>query len=145
MFLFIYCTGRFNRYYLSIRTTLDQLRIFIEVAERGHMTRAAEALGLKSKSAASAAITTLEACYQTKLFDRVGRGIQLTETGRIFCARHAPCSTALRWRVRYCRIAPASPPARSPSQPARRLRRTGCPAGSRPSMPRNFFEFASVS
>jgi DNA-binding transcriptional LysR family regulator len=26
----------------------------------------------------------LEACYQTKLFDRVGRGIQLTETGRKF-------------------------------------------------------------
>src|SRR3972149_5470918 len=63
--------------------TLDQLRIFIEVAERGHVTRAAEALGM-SQSAVSAAIATLEACYQTKLFDRVGRGIQLTETGRIF-------------------------------------------------------------
>lgn len=63
--------------------TLDQLRIFLEVAERGHVTRAAEALGM-SQSAASAAIATLEACYQTKLFDRVGRGIQLTETGRIF-------------------------------------------------------------
>lgn len=63
--------------------TLDQLRIFVEVAERGHMTRAAEALGL-SQSAASAAIATLEASYQIKLFDRVGRGIQLTESGRIF-------------------------------------------------------------
>lgn len=37
-----------------------------------------------SQSAASAAISTLEARYQTKLFDRVGRGIQLTETGRKF-------------------------------------------------------------
>lgn len=63
--------------------TLDQLRIFLEVAERGHVTRAAEALGM-SQSAASAAISTLEARYQTKLFDRVGRGIQLTETGRKF-------------------------------------------------------------
>jgi len=63
--------------------TLDQLRIFLEVAERGHVTRAAEALGM-SQSAASAAIATLEASYQTKLFDRVGRGIQLTETGRKF-------------------------------------------------------------
>jgi DNA-binding transcriptional LysR family regulator len=63
--------------------TLDQLRIFLEVAERGHMTRAAEALGM-SQSAASSAIATLEACYQTKLFDRVGRGIQLTDTGRKF-------------------------------------------------------------
>jgi len=63
--------------------TLDQLRIFVEVAERGHVTRAAEALGM-SQSAASAAIATLEDSYQTKLFDRVGRGIQLTETGRLF-------------------------------------------------------------
>jgi DNA-binding transcriptional LysR family regulator len=63
--------------------TLDQLRIFLEVAERGHVTRAAEALGM-SQSATSAAIATLEASYQIKLFDRVGRGIQLTETGRKF-------------------------------------------------------------
>lgn len=63
--------------------TFDQLRIFIEVAERGHVTRAAEALGM-SQSAASAAVAALEFAYQIKLFDRVGRGIQLTETGRIF-------------------------------------------------------------
>ena len=63
--------------------TLDQLRIFVAAAERGHMTRAAEFLGI-SQSAASAAIATLESRYGTKLFDRVGRGIQLTETGRSF-------------------------------------------------------------
>jgi DNA-binding transcriptional LysR family regulator len=63
--------------------TLEQLRIFIEVAERGHVTRAAEALGM-SQSAASAAVAALESSYQTKLFDRVGRGIQLTEVGRTF-------------------------------------------------------------
>src|ERR1700761_4041378 len=63
--------------------TLDQLRIYVEVAERGHVTRAAEALGM-SQSAASAAIAALETAYQVKLFDRVGRGIQLTETGRTF-------------------------------------------------------------
>lgn len=63
--------------------TLDQLRIFIAVAERGHMTRAAEALGM-SQSAASAAIAAMESRYHTKLFNRVGRGIELTETGRLF-------------------------------------------------------------
>lgn len=63
--------------------TLEQLRIFIAVAERGHVTRASEVLGI-SQSAASAAIATLEARYGTKLFDRVGRGIELTETGRLF-------------------------------------------------------------
>jgi DNA-binding transcriptional LysR family regulator len=63
--------------------TLDQLRVFVEVAERGHVTRAAETLHI-SQSAASAAIAALEEHYQIKLFDRVGRGIQLSETGRIF-------------------------------------------------------------
>ena len=63
--------------------TLDQLRIFVEVAERGHVTRAAEALGM-SQSATSAAIGSLESGYQIKLFDRVGRGIRLTDSGRIF-------------------------------------------------------------
>jgi DNA-binding transcriptional LysR family regulator len=63
--------------------TLEQLRIFVAVAERGHVTRAAESLGI-SQSAASAAIATLESRYGTKLFDRIGRGIQLSETGRLF-------------------------------------------------------------
>lgn len=63
--------------------TLDQLRVFVEVAERGHVTRAAEALRM-SQSAASVAIAALEDLYQIKLFDRVGRGIQLTEPGRVF-------------------------------------------------------------
>ena len=63
--------------------TLDQLRVFVEVAERGHVTRAAETLHI-SQSAASAAVAALEEHYQIKLFDRVGRGIQLSETGRIF-------------------------------------------------------------
>jgi DNA-binding transcriptional LysR family regulator len=63
--------------------TLDQLRVFIAVAERGHVTRAAESLSM-SQSAASAAIAALESSYQIKLFDRVGRGIELTEPGRIF-------------------------------------------------------------
>lgn len=63
--------------------TLEQLRIFIAVAERQHVTEAAKALSL-TQSAASAAIATLEERYDTKLFHRVGRGIALTEEGRRF-------------------------------------------------------------
>jgi DNA-binding transcriptional LysR family regulator len=63
--------------------TLDQLRIFIAVAEREHLTRAAEALRL-TPSAVSSAIHALEARYDTRLFDRVGRRIELTEAGRVF-------------------------------------------------------------
>ncbi|NHN93599.1 LysR substrate-binding domain-containing protein [Acetobacter sicerae] len=63
--------------------TLEQLRIFVGVAEREHMTRAAEALNV-TQSAASGAIAALEGRYGVPLFHRVGRGIQLTEAGRAF-------------------------------------------------------------
>ena len=63
--------------------TLEQLRIFIAVAEREHLTRASTALNL-TQSAVSSAIAALEARYGTKLFDRIGRGIALTEAGRLF-------------------------------------------------------------
>jgi DNA-binding transcriptional LysR family regulator len=63
--------------------TLEQLRIFIAVAEREHMTAAAQALHV-TQSAASTAISTLEERHYVKLFHRVGRGITLTEAGRLF-------------------------------------------------------------
>jgi len=63
--------------------TLEQLRIFIAVAEKQHVTHAASELNL-TQSATSAAIAALEARYGIKLFDRVGRGIVLTQTGRDF-------------------------------------------------------------
>jgi DNA-binding transcriptional LysR family regulator len=65
--------------------TLEQLRIFVAVAERQHMTRAAEALNL-TQQAVSAAIVTLENAHSTALFHRVGRRIELTEAGRLFLA-----------------------------------------------------------
>jgi len=65
------------------RMTLDQLRVFVAVAERQHLTRAADALNL-AQSAVSSAISTLEERHNTKLFHRVGRGIELTEVGRFF-------------------------------------------------------------
>lgn len=63
--------------------TLEQLRVFVAVAERQHVTRAAEALNL-AQSAASAAIAALEARHGAKLFHRVGRGIALTGAGALF-------------------------------------------------------------
>ncbi len=62
---------------------MDQLRIFVAVAERQHVTQAARALNL-AQSAASHAIAALEARHGAKLFDRVGRRIELTEAGRAF-------------------------------------------------------------
>ena len=63
--------------------TLEQLRIFVGVAEREHMTKAAQALNV-TQSAASAAIAALEAQHGIALFHRVGRRIELTEPGRLF-------------------------------------------------------------
>ncbi len=63
--------------------TLEQLRVFVAVAERQHVTQAARALNL-AQSAVSHAVNTLEDGFQIKLFSRVGRGIELTEAGRMF-------------------------------------------------------------
>ena len=63
--------------------TLDQLRIFLAVAGEGHVTRAARALNL-TQSAVSAADSALETRHGVRLFDRVGRGIVLTDEGQAF-------------------------------------------------------------
>lgn len=63
--------------------TFEQLRIFVAVAEREHVTRAAEMLNV-TQSAASGAIAALEAQHDVKLFHRVGRRIELTDAGRMF-------------------------------------------------------------
>src|SRR5258708_6497636 len=63
--------------------TLEQLRIFVAVAEREHVTQAARDLNL-TQSATSAAVAALEERYQAKLFDRVGRRIVLTDAGSVF-------------------------------------------------------------
>lgn len=63
--------------------TLEQLRIFVAVAEKQHVTQAASELSL-TQSATSAAIAALETRYDIKLFDRIGRGIVLTQAGRVF-------------------------------------------------------------
>jgi DNA-binding transcriptional LysR family regulator len=62
--------------------TLEQLRIFIAVAERLHVTRASEALNI-TQSAASSAIQALEGRLGAPLFHRLGRRIELTEAGRV--------------------------------------------------------------
>ena len=62
--------------------TLEQLRVFVEVAEQLHVTRAAAVLNM-TQSAASAAIQALEMRLGTALFDRVGRRLELTEAGQV--------------------------------------------------------------
>ena len=63
--------------------TLEQLRIFVAVADREHLTQAAEALRL-TPSAVSSAIRVLEDRYGLALFHRTGRRIELTDAGLAF-------------------------------------------------------------
>jgi len=66
---------------------LTQLRYFRAIALAGHMTRAARTLGV-SQPALSAVVRKLEAEVGAELLHRTGRGVELTDAGRVFL-RHA--------------------------------------------------------
>lgn len=79
--------------------TLEQIRIFLAVAEQGHMTRAARSLNL-TQSAVSASVAAFEAQHQIRLFDRIGRGIVLTDEGQAF----VPTARALLAQAETARL-----------------------------------------
>ncbi len=61
--------------------TLDQLRTFLAVAERQHVSAAAAALRI-SQGSVSTVVRRLERSLGLPLFNRVGRNIRLTDVGR---------------------------------------------------------------
>lgn len=64
--------------------TIRHIKIFLGVCDHGcNTTRAAEALHI-AQPAVSLAIHELETYYGVRLFDRIGRRLVLTETGRRF-------------------------------------------------------------
>ncbi len=64
-----------------MRYTLRQLEVFLTTARHENITRAASALAM-SQSAASGSLKELEEQFGVKLFDRVGKRLQLSELGR---------------------------------------------------------------
>ena len=65
---------------------LHQLRYFVSVAETGSFSRGAARCGITQPSL-SQQILKLEAEFDQKLFDRLGRSVQLTPSGRILLPR----------------------------------------------------------
>lgn len=63
-----------------MRYTLRQLAVFIACARYENMTKAADSLAM-SQSAASSAIKELERQFDLPLFDRVGKRLQLNDSG----------------------------------------------------------------
>ena len=62
--------------------TINQLRIFLAVARREHMTKASEDINL-SQAAVSMAISDLEQKLNGPLFERTGRNLKLNDRGRL--------------------------------------------------------------
>ena len=80
--------------------SLDLLRVFEAAARHLSFTRAAQELAI-TQSAVSRHVRTLEADFGCRLFERAGRGLRLTEAGRLllpglqqgFSALQAACAS----------------------------------------------------
>ena len=80
--------------------SLQQLRLFVTLAEHRSFTQAGNALGV-TQSAASRSIRELEELLDLRLFDRTTRHVALTDTGRALLPRIALLVDELEVALRF--------------------------------------------
>jgi LysR family pca operon transcriptional activator len=83
---------------LDSRIKFRHLQCFLEVARQGSVINAATTLSI-SQPAVSKTLRELEDTLDVKLFDRTGRGIQLSRFGEVFLRYAGASVTALRQGV----------------------------------------------
>jgi DNA-binding transcriptional LysR family regulator len=78
---------------------VDELEVFVAIAQSGNLTRAARQLGLP-KSTVSRRLAALEARLDVRLVTRSTQGVAITAAGGRLLARIAPALEALREALR---------------------------------------------
>ena len=71
-----------------MRFTLKQLQVFLAVASHENVSLAAEELAM-SQSAASTSLAELEHRFGLRLFDRIGKRLQLNDQGNTLRSKAA--------------------------------------------------------
>src|ERR1700761_4169894 len=90
---------------------LRQLRYFVEIADQGSFTKAAETLAV-AQPALTTQIQKLEAEFHAQLFLRTKRGIVLTDVGRVVLAEAHRALDAADSTKRTAQLAGSAPNAR---------------------------------
>jgi DNA-binding transcriptional LysR family regulator len=97
---------------------LDDLDVFVRVAQSGSFTKAARALGVP-KSTVSRAVARLEDRTRVQLLERTTRAVRLTDAGRALAEQAAPHAEGLREALQVV--------GEEASQPRGTVRITGAP------------------
>ena len=91
--------------------TIRHLKVFIEVCERGGITKAAESLHI-AQPAVSQTVSDIEKYYNVRLFERINQRLVLTEPGKELLLKAKEAVAAFDEFGRFASSAAAAPTVR---------------------------------